>query len=57
MPTSINVVESIGWSETEIVAAIQAAHYTVLAQEGVLDASTGGDPLTGEIVVEVALAV
>lgn len=56
VPTSINVVESIGWSETEIVNATQAVHYAILGQEGVLDASTGGGPLTGEIQVEVALA-
>lgn len=56
VPTSINVVESIGWTETDIVTATQAAHYAVWAQDDVLDASTGADPLTGEIEVQVALA-
>lgn len=49
LPIDVYVVEHTGIPEAEFTHRINEVHGAVLTADGVVDASTGGDPLTGVI--------
>lgn len=49
LPLDVNVVEGMGWTESEFVDTTESVHYALLGDQGIADVETGADPLTGVI--------
>lgn len=55
LPFDVNVVEDVGRSEEDFIGDVQDLHHAIMRWDGVADAETGGDPLTGVITSTVKL--